>query len=243
MRHFLSLLTFMIVSPWALSQKDYFSHPNVVHFELDFGKLEPDTGNRYFDFLEDTTTFDSDDLEGQAFQFRVLYQLNNRLAIGGSVLHFDEDITSEDNFYVDTSGAAILQRNVFETTWTGLSLVWTPFGAGETFGTRGWAPRRFVPYLSAGVGIKSWELRATGEFVDDSDPNDPIIFQDVFSDEGDVFSGRLGCGLRINVHRNIDINFAFESDYAEDDLDGSFIDFGDINLDSKSAFVGIIFRL
>lgn len=227
----------------AFSQRDYFNRPNVVHFEFDFGQLEPETGSQYFDFLEETTTFDRDDLDGLTFQFRALYQLDNRIAIGGGFAQYDESLSSEDRLYVDQTHAPIIQTNTLETTWGGVFVVWTPFGAGEKFGSRGWAPRRFVPYLSTGVGIKDWELRATGEFVDNSDPSDPLIFEDRFVDDGNVFSVRLGLGFRVNLHKNLDLNFAFETDFAEDDLDESFTDFGDLDLGSKSAFIGIIFRL
>lgn len=233
----------LLAMPTVVAQQGYFSRPNVVHFELDFGQLRPDDDNDYFDFLEDTTTFDRDDFDGTTFQFRVLYQLTNRIAIGGAVQHFDESTTAEDAFYVDENSAPIIQTNALETTWGGLSLVWTPFGAGETFGTRGWAPRRFVPYLSAGFGIKDWQLRSSGEFVDDSDISDPIIFEDRFVDDGNVFSTRIGCGFRLNLHRNLDLNFAWQRDFAEDDLEGSFVGFGEIDLGSNSALVGIIFRL
>lgn len=240
----IALLTMVcLLAPVAYSQKDYFNRTNVVHFEFDFGQAKPDTDSQYFDFLENKTTFDADDLDGDTFKFRVLYQLDNRVAIGGSIVHYDESVTSEDRFFVDTNGLPILQTNALETLWGGVSVVWTPFGAGETFGSRGWAPRRFVPYLSAGIGVKDWELRSTGEFVDDSDPNDPIIFADRFVDEGQVFSARVGCGFRFKLHKNLDLNFALESDFAEDDLEGSFSSFGDLDLNSKSGFIGIIFRM
>jgi len=229
--------------PFAQAQKGYFDRSNVVHFEFDFGHSRPETDGDYFDFLENTTTFDRDDLDGQAFKFRVLYQLDNKIAVGGSIVHYDESITVEDNFYVDVNNLPILQTNTLETTWVGASFVWTPFGAGETFGSRGWAPRRFVPYLSAGVGIKEWELRSVGEFVDDADPTDPIIFNDRFEDDGQVFSARFGCGIRFNLHKNLDLNLFAETDYAEDDLEGSFVGFGDLELSSKSGYIGIIFRL
>lgn len=243
MKFWISLGLAMLMVPSAFSQKQYFNRPNVVHFELDFGKIQPNDDSDYFDFLEERTTFDRDDLEGPTFQFRALYQLNNQVAIGGAIQHYEESSTAEDALYVDENNAPILQTNALETTWGGVSLVWTPFGAGETFGTRGWAPRRFVPYLSVGLGIKDWQLRSSGEFVDDADLNDPIIFQDRFVDDGNVFSTRVGCGLRVNLHRNLDINFALQRDFAEDDLEGSYVGFGELDLGSKSAMVGIIFRL
>ena len=228
----------------ALAQKnDYFDRTNLVYLEFNFGSNDPDDNSDIYDFLENESTFDRDDLDGFAFDFKVYYQLNNRISLGGAVTAYEEDTTVENLDFVDINGRPIFNTTTLDTTWIGGQIIWTPFGAGETFGTRGWAPKFFVPYLSAGVGFKVWEFHQDGEFVDQTDPNDPFIFADRFESDGEAFSTRLGAGFRLNLHKNVDLNFQLQRDWGEDDLEGSFIGFGELDLGSQSGFVGVTIRL
>ena len=236
---------FAMMAPIALAvnAQDYFNRRQVLNAEFNFGLTQPDTSSDIFNLLEETTTLNSDDLDGGSFNFKLQYQMNNFLSLGGMVATYSEDTTVVDNFYEDEDGFPIAQDIDFETTFIGFSVIWTPFGAGETFGTRGWAPKRFVPYLCFGLGFKSWEFLNAGDFVDDSDPNNAIIYSDEFFDDGTVAAARFGGGFRINLTKKIDINCLYEHDYAEDNLGGGFDGFGDLDLSSKSAYLGVILRL
>ncbi len=232
-----------MVSPLAAQQNDYFDRTEMIYFEINLGTHRPDNGSDLFQFFEETSTFDADDLDGFVVDFKLYYQLNNRLSIGGGVAVYDESISAESRDFVDIEGRGIIHDTEFTTTWVGAQMVWTPFGAGEQFGSRGWAPKFFVPYLTAGLGFKSYELIQDGEFVDDSNPNDPFIFSDRFESDGDGLATRLGCGFRLNLHRNVDLNFSLQQEWAEDDVSGSYSGFGDLDLGSQSAMIGITFRI
>jgi len=238
------ILILTLLAPIGVfAQRDYFSRPTVVNLEFSLGMTRPGNDSDVYDFFEENTTFDHEDLDGPGALFKGHFQFTNNWSAGGAVSLFKETVDSEDRFYNDEDGFPILQTTELKTAWVGGDLIWTPFGAGETFGTRGWAPRRFVPYLSGGAGFKFWELRSYGDFVDEGDPAGPSIFTAEFADDGVAFSLRFGCGFRVNLTKNLDINFSLEKELAEDDLDGDFRGFGDIDLSSGSAYVGILVRI
>ncbi|CAM2007430.1 outer membrane beta-barrel protein [Acanthopleuribacter pedis] len=228
----------------ALAQKnDYFDRTEMVYFEINLGTHQPDEGSDLFNFFEETSTFDSEDLDGFVVDFKLYYQLNNRLSIGGGLSVYEESVSAESRDFVDIDGFGIVNETEFQTTWVGAQMIWTPFGAGEQFGSKGWAPKFFVPYLTAGIGFKAYEVVQVGEFVDETDPNDPFIFADRFEADGESLSTRFGCGFRLNLHRNVDLNFSLQQEWAEDDVAGSYSGFGDLDLGSKSAMIGVTFRI
>lgn len=233
----------LLATPLLFAQNDYFDGVNRTLLEVDFGSYEPNTDSDVFDFFEDTITFDREDMDGASLQFKILYQLNNHINVGGSFSGFRETQVTEDRFYVLENGDSIFQENSLKHGTLAANLQWLPFGSGETFGSRGWAPRFFVPYLGVGLGVRDWELAQEGLFVDDSDPNDPIVFESLFKDEGTAFVVRFEAGFRIRLHKSLDLNCLYQSDHSESELEGSFEGFGDLDLGSRSAYVGVVVRL
>jgi opacity protein-like surface antigen len=241
------LITILMISGWMATlpltaQQGYFPKQEVLNLEFNFGILQPGTDAEVYDFLEEVLTFDADDLEDGTLDFKMHYQFSNYWSVGGSVSVFESEIDSEDRDFVDSDGFPILQTTRLTTAWFGANLIWTPFGAGEQFGSQGWAPKRFVPFLTGGAGFKSWELELIGDFVDVEDPAGPTIFPANFLAEGETFSWRFAAGFRFNVLKNLDLNFTYQRDYADDSLNGDFQDFGELDLDSTAVMLGVTTR-
>lgn len=238
MKTWMPLLLTLALSQVCWAQNDYFNRINVSQFEFNFGFNDPDTDNGLYDFLGETTNFEANDMDGFIFQFKYLYQLNNYFSIGGSINATSEDQTIFDLDFVTAGGNDIFQNIEVETNWFGFETVITPFGSGDRFGSQGWAPKRFVPYVTLGAGLKSYNVYNDGEFVIDRNSDNPEIILASFEDDGGTFSYKYGAGLRISISKTWDVNLLYEADHAEEELGGDFQDFGDFDLSSDSAYIG-----
>lgn len=228
----------MLAGPLAWAQQDYFNRTNISQFEFNFGFNDPETDTDLYDFLEQTTNFEADDQDGFVFQFKYLYQINNYVSVGGSVNATSESQEVYDLEFVTEGGGDIFQTFELDTNWIGFETVITPFGSGHRFGSQGWAPKTFVPYLTLGAGLKSFDIVNEGDFVVDRDSNNPDIIFTSFEDDGQSFSTKVGAGLRINVGKSWDINILYERDNAEAELGGDFEGFEDFDLSADSAYIG-----
>jgi opacity protein-like surface antigen len=232
------IATFCLI-PASWAQNDYFNRINVSQFEFNLGYNEPETNVELYDFLEDTTNFEANDLDGFKFQLKYLYQINNYFSIGGSLSVATEDQEVFDLDFITEGGNDIFQTFETDIVMFGVDAVITPFGSGDRFGSRGWAPKTFVPYLALGAGLKSYNIINDGEFVVDRNSENPDIIFANFEDDGSAFAYKIGAGLRINLSKSIDLNLLYEVEDAEDDLGGDFQGFGDFDLSSETAYVGL----
>ncbi len=228
-----------IASIYGLSQNDYYVGESRTLVQFSMGWFDPAPRGDIYDFSEFELTFDRDDLEGINVDFNVYRQLNNIISVGGGFTAFSDTATSEFRNFVYDNGDAILQETKLDQFWFGAMAMITPFGAGETFGSRAWAPRAFVPYIIVGAGLMTWEFVQEGDFVDiDTDE----IFYDTFLADGATASLRAGAGFRIKLTRSTDIDFSTIYDFAEDDLGGDFDGFGNIELNAQHTSIGLTFR-
>lgn len=239
-KHLCFLLSASFIACFASAQDDYFLTNRVTLFQFNGGWAEPDTDSAIFDFSEEMLTFDADEMDGTVWSFNIYRQLNELVAVGGGWSFHTESVPSEDRFYEYENGTPILQETQLDTTWFGLLAQITPLGAGTSYGTRAWAPRVFVPYIQFGVGFVGWDFSQSGEFVD---VDTLEVFLDHFSDDGVAAALRAGVGCRINLHKNIDMDFNMLYTHAEDDLEGDFEGFGELNLSSRSVNMGFIIRI
>jgi len=235
----LSMIAALTVAP-ALAQEDYFVGEKRTLIQIDLGWTDPDTSSDIYDFSQEQLTFDPDDMDGFQVNIHALRQLNNIVSVGGGVNFFGETVDSEDRLYEFEDGSPIRQETSLRTAWFGAVVVVTPFGAGETFGSHAWTPHIFVPYIQVGAGILNWEFTQEGEFTDAATLD---VFFDSFEDDG-VTAGLHGSiGFRLNLTKNVDINFKYSHQLAEDDIGGDFEGFGELDLGSDSFFAGMVIRI
>lgn len=229
-----------VFAGWVSAQDDYFVGQQRLLFQIWGGYTDPDTDSEIYRFSEEELLFDASQLDGTQIFFNVFKQRNNWYSIGAGFSVFSESVRSESRDYVFDDGSPILQDTSLDTVWFGPLVMFTPFGAGETFGTKAWAPRMVVPYAQIGAGFMAWEFTQAGDFVDE---RDLTVFTDYFQDDSWAFSLRLALGLRFNLNRHMDVDMVYLHDHAEDDLGGDFEGFGDLDLSSNSAAIGFTFRL
>lgn len=236
------LILFSICAALAfpgMAQSNYYLDDSHTLIQIMAGWYEPDPDGEIYDFSERELTFDRNRLEGVSFDFAVYRQLNNYVSVGGGFSAFGDAVTSEFREYEFEDGDSIIQETRIEQFWAGAMVMITPFGAGASYGTRAWAPRAVVPYFTFGAGFMTWEFTQEGDFVD-VDTLD--VFYDAFYDDGVTASLRYGGGLRVNLTKSLDLDFAYLRDLAEDELSGDFEGFGDIGLDARHVGAGLTFR-
>ncbi|PIE03733.1 MAG: hypothetical protein CSA81_00720 [Acidobacteria bacterium] len=224
----------------VFAQRDYSNSPKFGFFEISVGKHVIDKENAIFEFSEETLTFNSDDLDGLDLSAGMYWQRSNYLSYGVTFQQYSESSGSEDRDYIYPDGSPILQTTELETTWFGFSMLVTPFGAGDFYGSTAWAPKSIVPYLKLGLGVVDWEFAQYGDFVDYQ--TETIYYEDYLT-SGSTPGLQAGMGVRVKVTPKMDFNLNYSYTLAEDDFDnGDFSGFGDLDLSSKSASIGLTIK-
>jgi len=232
----------LLIFPAVLfAQNDFTNGPQYGFFEINIGQHTVSKDSAIFDFSEETLTFDASDLDSLDLSLGMYWQRSNLLAFGLMMQQYKESTQSEDLEYVFEDLSPIIQATELETGWFGFEAVVTPFGAGEFFGNRAWAPKAFVPFLKVGVGITDWAFVQYGDFVD---YETETVFNDEYLSEGTTTSMTGTLGFRVKISPRMDLNFSITKIWAEDNLDSSdFSGFGDLDLSSKSASLGLSVKL
>ena len=237
-KYILSLFAFFTFT-LAFAQ-DFTTDSRFIFAEFSFGEHDISTSSSIYDFNQENLLFNPSSLDGMDFSLGLYSQRNNHLAFGVKLDHYNESVVTEDRFYEYEDGSPILQSISLEKSYIGMEMILTPFGAGERFGSHAWAPKTFVPYLRLGAGILDWDYSENGDFVDYSDLT---IFYDTYYSTGSTLGLQLGAGFRVKISPRMDAHFDYTYTHAEDSLNGSdFIGFGDLDLSSTSARVGITIK-
>lgn len=225
---------------FALAQ-DFTTGPRFTYFEVSLGEHMIETDSDIFQFNEENLLFDPGSLDGLDFGFGFHWQRGNILSMGMLLKHYSESVLTEDRYYTYADGTPVYQTIDFEKTYIGVDVTVTPFGAGERFGTKAWAPKQIVPFVRIGAGVLSWDYFESGDFVD---YDEELIFYDAYGVSGTAFAIHVGAGLRVKLTPRLDgfLNYTYTN--ADDTMSGGdFIGFGDLDLSSQSASIGINFKV
>jgi opacity protein-like surface antigen len=205
-------------------------HRDDHEFRLRAGLFEPEGDSDYWDDNVEQYIEEVADYEGPAFG------LDYRLGLGGRLgLLFSVDGTEAENTrayrdFVDERGRDIVNTATLEVTsaTVGLMVYLAPTHSPVQ------------PYVGVGGGIYGYTLSEEGEFVDFSD--DDAIFDDFFETDGTTLGYYFLAGLDIPVGNQFSLFAEGRWHRAEDDLDGDFDGFGDLDLSSRSITGGVSFK-
>jgi opacity protein-like surface antigen len=224
-----------------MAQADFSSSPHITFFDIGIGSHQIETNSAIFDFNRERLIFNPSDLDDFDFSLGMNWQRSNFLAYGVSFRQFNSSVVTEDADYMYPDGSGIFQQIELNTQFIGFSMIFTPTGAGSSFGQHAWAPNNFVPYAKLGLGFLSWEYIESGEFVDD---NTLDIYYDTYLAKDTSLGAELSLGMRFKILPKMDFQAEYTFSHAKDSMDGmDFQGFGDLDLSSQTATIGLCIKI
>lgn len=217
-----------------------FREPRVtLKFETGYG-FQRAQGAIFDDLLErqtlDRRSFDSPYLGGE-----VAVRVNDRVDVALGVGYQGSSTVSELWDWVGTDDLPIEQVNELTLVPVVVSGRYFLKPRGRSIGRFAWVPEKVVPYLGAGLGLMSYSLEVSGEFVDESDPGYPI-YSDRLTTSRNTFMARGAVGLDLALGSQFVLNGEARYNYARGSLDNDFSGFGDIDLDGFQLVAGVAVR-
>jgi hypothetical protein len=107
---------------------------------------------------------------------------------------------------------------------------------GRDISSLAWIPSRWVPYVGAGGGLLYYEIVQKGDFVDIQDLS---IFTDVFESHGWAPMAYMNGGVGIQIVRRLYLTVDARYQWAEADLNGTWINFEPLDLTGVRLSTGI----
>lgn len=203
---------------------------NSLRFRV--GMLTPDGESAYWLDNETVFTGEADDFEDIVVGGDFRFGIGERL---GVMVSGDLWEGQEDQAYLDFEDSA--GGDIFHTTTVDVGSL----TAGLVFNL---LPRdaRLIPYVGAGGGFYFWTLTEEGDFIDFDDPLGPVIFTDLFEDEGEAIGWYGLVGLEVPVGPQWGLFAEGRWRSVEDELGGDFAGFGDLDLSGRELYLGASWR-
>jgi len=209
-------------------------------FQIRLGYFFPTGGGPLWDDVEQRFTLSADDFNDGVFGLSFVTGINNRFEVGFHGDWYEETVRSQERFFVDEDGFAILHDTTLEEIPLAIDARFIPAGR---YRLRSGGARVMKPvfYLGAGIGVNIWEYEEVGDFVDENDPMLPIFFG-TFRESGEALEGRVFLGIEFPLSPGFNLTFEGRYTWADDELRGALVDLGQIELGGTWLFVGGSFR-
>lgn len=224
-RVIIALAGLLVASVPALAQDGRYYPQREGAFRLYVGAFQPEGESEYWEEKEQDFTGSIDDFESISLGGEYLLPLNQHLSLAFSGSVFEGDSTNAYRDFEDNFGDRIRHDTTLSIASATLGLLFHFTGPDTVV----------QPYLGVGGGAYFWSLSEEGDFI--AADND-IFFADLESD-GVAFGwyGRLGLEVPINPHFSIFGEGRWTQ--ADDELEGDFEGFGDLDLSSRELAVGL----
>jgi hypothetical protein len=208
-----------------------------VKFETGYGFQQ--ASSDIYDFLMTEHTLDARDFDGPYLGGELGIRLSNTVDIALAVGYQQSSTQSEFREWVDQDNLPINQVTELTQIPATASLKFYPFGRGHSLGRFAWVPRTISPFIGAGVGLISYDLRQQGDFVDYETYD---VFFDTFDSDDDAFLARASAGFNISLSNQFLFTVEGRYGWSDGDLDGDFIGFEQIDLDGLQLIGGLAVR-
>jgi hypothetical protein len=210
-------------------------------FQVRFGGFFPSGGGPLWSDVEDRFTLDAGDFDGEVFGVSYVSSLTNSWELGVHLDFFGETVLSAEQDFVDEDGFAIYHDTEFDQTPLTLDIRYL-FGGRYRIRPGGVRVLKPVVYVGASAGVDFWDYEEFGDFVDDSNPADPFVYSDHFSEDGEAFQYGVLAGVELPVEPYFHVVFEGRYTWADDNLESDLAFLRSIELGGASAFFGLSFR-
>ena len=198
---------------------------------LILGVFNPSCASEYWDQSFEVFTGSASDFDDLEFMVDDLWPLSDNAALMFGIGWYEGATTQAYHDWIDPAGQQIRHKTSLRTIEGSIGLAWL-------FGDRQ-APVR--PYVAIGGGYLWWKLTERGQFIDFTDPDQPI-FDANYSSSSGTFSlyGVLGMEIRFGDSWSAVVQGRYRD--ANDELGSSLSGLGNLDLSGYSYGAGLAFH-
>jgi hypothetical protein len=211
----------------AQTSRPYNAFPNTI--KLRAGIFQPNGDSQYWDQREFDFTGDEDDFEDTIFGVDYIHMFSERFGVLVSGSYWEGGNTAAFLDFEDDLGNDIEHDTTLEITSFDLGLVYHFLRRDAAVS----------PYVGGGIGFYGYDLEESGDFIDFSNFE---IFTGTFDASGSTVGGFFLAGLEVPLGEQFAIFGEARWDWASDELEDDFREFGDIDLSGGQLVGGIAFR-
>ena len=184
-------------------------------------------GSDWYDFVTDVLTLNSGDFDAPGVGIDFGIPLSPRVDVQFAFDFSRSQSPSEYRRFVDNNRLPIEQVTTLREANFGGNIKFAVLDRGRQVSQFVWVPRPVVPYVGAGAGAITYNLRQVGDFVDFVDFS---VFPDVFEAHGWAPSAQVFGGVDVRVFRRLYVTVDGRYLWAAADLGRDWIDFEPIDL-------------
>jgi len=186
-------------------------------------------GSDWYDFVTNQLTLEKSDFNAPGFGIDAGFAVGRRVELQFTFDYSRTSTVSEYRDFVDNNRLPIEQETTLWQTNFGGNVKVALTERGREVSRFVWVPRTIVPYVGAGVGALSYNLKQVGDFIDILDPDLPV-FPAVFESDGWTPSVQVFGGVDVRVFKRLYVTVDGKYLWASTDLDRDWIDFEPIDL-------------
>ncbi|NIM64266.1 MAG: hypothetical protein GTO30_22210 [Acidobacteria bacterium] len=184
---------------------------------------------------ESVFTLDASDYDDFILGLTYSHGFNRFLELDINADFTDETVVSEYRNFVDGSGFPILHDSTLQTSPITAGVRFLPFGRAQL------GSRKPVLFVGAGAGVNFWTYEEFGDFIDFSDPANPIVVGD-FRERGEAFVSYAVGGIELPLSPAFNLGFEARYFSSDDRLKGDFAGLGTLDMSGWAASISAGWR-
>jgi hypothetical protein len=203
-----------------------------------------------YDFTTERFTVESSDYRGVSIGVEAGAWIGNRLEASVTLDGSRVTLRSEYRDWVEEvegPGGSVEEVPIQQTTRlrhgpaVAAGLRWYVFDRGDQLGRFIWIPRRWNGYVGAGAGVIAYNLRLSGDFVDEVDET---ISTESFESKGNTVFPYVAAGIEVGVSPRVAVSIEGRYQWGSHDLGPSFQDFANpLDLAGSRLSFGVQYRI
>lgn len=239
-----ALFAALFVVPGAASAQGgdgfLFREPR-VSLKLETGYGFQFASSEIFDDSFEDFTLSRGDLAAPYLGGEIAARVTPRVDVALSVGYSGSTTPTEYELYEDFDGFPIEQETRLRIVPVVVTAKYYFNDRGRTVGRFAWVPRPFSPYVGAGLGVVSYRFTQSGDFIDFTDPDWPVFFDD-YTDSGTAAAFRGVAGVSISLGPQFELTGEARYQYANAEMGPEFRGYDPLDLSGMQGIIGFAVR-
>lgn len=215
-----------------------FSRPH-VSLGIRTGYSVPRLSSHIFEFSRQEFTLNRFDFDAPYLGGELAVRLSERWDVALTAGWSESHGSSEYRYWVDQDNLPIEQETTFQTVSVAAGARYYFRDRGRSIGRFAWVPARLAPYVGAGIGVVSYDLTQSGDFVDFQTLD---IVSDVLTGSGSGASLHASAGADVSIGKQFYLTGEARYTLASGGMDGDYSLYPWIDLSGLQLTTGISLR-